>query len=306
MSYQKKPIDAAGSLNRELAQELLDETLLANYVKIEDYLMVALGVRSCSFVTIPAEFPNAGQFGREIDLLCSDELHRLVEAPVEKKPLLIPKLRSRIQEAFKKVVLSSDTYKAHIAWSRKLLLQTVDVEVRPSIHELYLFTNSAVKKQLKRLFALRAVARKKLMFSKGFTESRTNLAYAEELSEDYVNLLGELLGYPSCCVEKYVNDRLGGGLSVETRASVQLKQVDEGMRQLSVYAYFARNFFPCQPTCRNAIEIGKSIFQLLAGINPRLGAVYLQCLRENAKIVEEYPEFAQQYKQKMEKMVGDT
>ena len=303
MSFWKKPIDILDSLKSGLSEELLDESFLTDHVKTEAYLMVVLGVRPCALVTIPAELPDGAELGREIDLLCAEDLRRVTEAPAEKKPLFIPKLRSRIQGSFRKVVFSSAAYKAHVGWSRKLSLQTLDVEVRPSIHELYLFKNLAVGKQLKRLIALRAAARKEFAFSKGFVGTRTNLAYAEELSADYLHSAGKLLGYPPCCVKTYADDRLGGGVNVETRASTQLRQIDEGARQPSVYAYFARNFFPCHPQCRNAIEIGRSALHHLTDVNPKLGAIYFECMRKNAKTVEEYPELTQQYRQKMEKTV---
>lgn len=191
-------------------------------------------------------------------------------------------------------------------WSRRLSLQTVDVEVRPSIHELYVFKNSAVVEQLRRLAVLRAVARKEFASSKGFVSSRTSLAYAEELSSDYLNSAGKLLGYPLCCIKAYVNDRLGGEVNVEARASMQLRQIDEEMRQLSVHAYFVRNFFPCHPTCRNANEVGGSAFRLLTDANSRLGALYFECLRKNATNVEESPELSQLYRQKMEKKVSNN
>ena len=306
MNLWKKPSSVLDSLKNGLSQELLNETLLTDHVKTEDYLMVVLGVRLCSLITIPAEFPNGNELGTEIDSLCAEDLRRVVEAPAEKKALLIPKLKGRIQECYRKVVLSSDAYKAHMSWSRRLSLRTVDIGVRPSIHELYVFKNPAVMKQLRRLAVLRAVARKEFASSKGFVGSRTSLAYAEELSSDYLNSAGKLLGYPLCCIKAYVNDRLDGEVNVEARASMQLRQIDEEIRQLSVHAYFVRNFFPCHPTCRNAIEIGRSSFRLLTDVDSRLGALYFECLRKNAKNVEESPKLSQLYRQKMEKKIKNN
>jgi hypothetical protein len=89
------------------------------------------------------------------------------------------------------------------------------------------------------------------------------------------------------------------------RASNQLRQLGEKERQSYVYAYFVRYFFPCQPQCQSAIEIGRSAFQRLTDIDPKLGAVYFECMRKNAETVMEYPELTQQYGQKMEKTVTD-
>jgi hypothetical protein len=300
----KKQTDLLDSLKSELSEELLDEVLLTDHVKTECYLTAAIGVRSCALVTIPAELPDGAELGRKIDMLCSEDLRKVTEASAEQKPLLIPGLRSKIQESFRRVVLSSASHKAYMNWAKKLSLQTLDVEVRPSIHELYLFKNPAVEKQLGKLTALRASARKQAL-SKGFVGTRTNLAYAEELSADYLYSAGKLLGYPSCCVKAYADDRLGGGVNAETRASTQLRQMGEKERQSSVYAYLVRNFFPCHPQCQSAIKMGRGAFQRLTDVSPKLGAIYFECMRRNAETVMEYPELAQQYKQKMEKTVTD-
>ncbi len=305
MRLRKEHANLLDLLKSGLSEELLNEFLLTDNVKTEGYMMVALGVRPCAFVTIPAELPDGAELGRKIDALCAEDLRKVTEAPREQKPLLIPKLRSRIHESFRKVVFSSASYEAHVNWSTKLSLQTLDFEVRPSIHELYLFTSPAVEKQLKSLITLRILARKKHASLIGSAGTRTSLAYAEELSEDYLSSAGKLLGYPSCCIKAYANDRLGGGVTAEARASMQLRHVDEGKRQSSVYAYFARNFFPCYPQCQNADEIGRRAFQCLADVNSKLGNLYFECMRKNAETVIEYPVLTQQYREKMEKTVTE-
>jgi hypothetical protein len=107
-------------------------------------------------------------------------------------------------------------------------------------------------------------------------------------------------------VKAYSDDRQGNKVNAETRASVQLGQMDEATRQSSVYAYFARNFFPCHPQCQNAIKIGTSTFQRLSDVDPKLGAVYFECMRKNAEAIMEYPELTRHYRQKMEKTVTDS
>jgi hypothetical protein len=301
----KKQADLLDLLKSGLSQELLAESLLTDHAKTEGYLTAALAVRPCTMVTIPAELPDGAELGRKIDMLCSEDLRKVTEATAEQKPFLILKLRRSIQESYRKVVLSSASYRAHLNWAGQLSLRMLDVEVRPSIHELYLFKNPAVEKQLKRLGALRASAKKQAL-SKGFVGTKTNLAYAEELSADYLDCTGKLLGYPSCCVKAYADDRLSGRVNAETRASTELRQIDEKERQFYVYAYFVRNFFPCRPQCQNAIEVGRGALQRLTDVNPKLGAVYLECMTRNAETVMEYPELTKQYKQKMEKTATDS
>lgn len=280
---------------------MLDEPLLLDHVKTEDYLMVALEIRSCSFLTIPAEFQNGDALGRKMDELCVEDLQAVLSATANKKRVLIRRLKKKIRESFKRVVFASAAYKAHIEWSRKLFLQTYDVEVRPSIHELYLFKNSKVKKELRRLMNVRNVARERAALSIDVSRRKTSLAYAEELSSDYLVSVGKLLGYPSCCVERYIHDRLHENASVEIRASKQVKELRKEGEEPDVYAYFARNFFPCEPRCRSASEMGRKTFDLLSVVNPKLGDLYFECVRRNVEMVEKYPELIRQYREKLEK-----
>ncbi len=280
---------------------MLDESLLLDHVKTEDYLMVALEIRPCSFLTIPAEFQNGDELGRKIDELCVEDLQAVLSSTADKKRVLIRRLKKKIRESFKMVVFASAAYKAHTEWSRKLFLQTYDVEVRPSIHELYLFKNSKVKKELRRLMNVRNVARERVMLSVDVSKRKSSLAFPEELSSEYLVSVGKLLGYPSCCVERYIHDRLHENANVEMRASRQVKELKKEGEEPDVYAYFARNFFPCEPRCRSASEIGRKTFDLLSGVNPKLGDLYFECVRGNVEMVEKYPELIRQYGEKLKK-----
>ena len=286
-------------LKGSLSEEMLDESLLLDHVKTEDYLMVALGIRSCSFLTIPAEFQNGDELGKEIDALCRGDFQAVLSATADKKMVLIPKLKKKIRESFKKVIFESAAYKSHMEWARRLFLQTYDIEVRPSIHELYLFNNSRVKKELRRLRNVRNIARKRFALSMGGSARKTGLAFPEELSSDYLVSVGKLLEYPSCCVERYVRDRLRKNATVEMRASRQIKELRKEGEEPDIYAYFVRNFFPCKPRCRSAGEMGRKGFDLLNEVSPRLADLYLECVRKNVEMVERYPELIGQYKEKL-------
>ena len=113
MHFWKRRRDIASLLRGKLFEEILDESLLLNHVKTEDYLMVALEVRPCSFLTIPAEFQNGDELGRQIDELCAEDLQAVLNATADKKAVLIRRLKKKIQESFNKVVFASATYKAH-------------------------------------------------------------------------------------------------------------------------------------------------------------------------------------------------
>jgi len=258
-------------------------------VKIDDYLLVALDVRPCAFLTLPAEFPNGLELGKQIDELCRQDYQTLMDADIYRKAELILKLRDRIREAFRTVVGGSETYRAHLDWAEKLSLQTYETEVRPSVHELYLFKNSRIRKELKKLSEMRRQMREKILKSATHLQSRICLAYPEEGSPEYLAYVGKLLGYPSCCVDGYLNDRLRGSPVVEQRVSGQIRQSKSKVEQ-NTLAFFVKDFFPCSPSCENAIGIGAKAHSVLTSISPRLGEIYLNCTKSNVGTAERYPE----------------
>lgn len=306
LRFSRKSKSVVSLLKGTLSEDLLDGSLLLDYVKTEDYLTVALGIRSCSFLTIPAEFPNGNGMGRKIDELCMEDLQTVLNAPPDKKGVLIRKLKEKIRKSFNEVVFASSAYKAHIEWSKKLYLQTYDFELRPSIHALYLFRSLNVKKELRRLVNVRKAARERAMLSMSVSKRKASLAFPEELSSDYLVSVGKLLGYPSCCVQRYVNDRLLEEVDVEMRASRQVKELQQDGEAPNAYAYFARSFFPCEPRCRRASEMGRRTFGLLSDVDPELGDLYFECLGRNVEMVERYPELTRQYREELRKRAQKT
>ena len=299
MRFLRRPKSVTSLLRGSLSEEMLDESLLLGHVKTEDYLMVALEIRPCSFLTIPAELRNGDTLGKKIDALCAGDLQAVLSAAADEKGALIHRLKATIGESFKRVVFASATYKAHIDWARRLYLRICNVEVRPSIHELYLFKDARVKKELRKLLRIRKAARARVRLSMDAPKTKTCFAFPEELSQEYLSSVGKLLGYPSCCVEKYVRDRLSGEASAEMRASGQIDQSRSEGTEPDTYAYFARNFFPCEPKCRSAGEIGRRTLDLLSGLNPKFGKLYFAGMRKNVEIVENYPELARKHVEKL-------
>jgi len=286
-------------LKEDVAEELLGSPLMLDFVKTEDFLMVALDIRPCSFLTIPAELPNANELGERIDALCMEDFRALKAAPVDNKAILIRKLKEKMQKTFKMVVHNSGTYKAHFDWVRKLNLQTFDFEVRPTIHELYLFKDSSPKGELRKLMNYRRIERERIGVSRAMSGTPSQLAYPEELSFDYVTSIGKLLGYPKCCIERYAHERVHEGISVEMRASKQVEELKRNKEMPDVYVYFVRDFFPCSPNCQNASQIGRKTVEILNSINPRLGSLHFECMRKNLETVKKYPELIKQFRNKM-------
>jgi hypothetical protein len=299
MPFWTKHNKATDLLKEDTVEELLKDPLMLGYVKTEDFLTVALDIRPCSFLTIPAEVPNASEMGEKIDALCGEDFQTIKAAPVDKKVILIGKMKEKLHETFKAVVYNSDTYRAHLDWIRKLGLQTFDFEVRPTIHELYLFKVSSLKGELRKLMNYRRIERERIVASRAMSETPSRLAYAEELSFDYVTSVGKLLGYPICCTDRYATERVHEGISVEMRASKQIEELKRNNEMPDAYAYFARNFFPCSPNCQNASQIGRKTVEILNSINPRLSSLHFECMRKNLEVVEKYSELIRQFRNKM-------
>ena len=281
----------------------MNEPLMLDQVKIDDYLLVAVDVRPCSFVTVPAEFPNGLKMGKQIDELCRQDYQELMNADIYRKAELILKLRNKIREAFKIVVCGSETYRAYSKWAEKLSLQTYEAEVRPSVHELYLFKNLKTRKELKKLTKTRHNLREKILKSAAHPQSKICLAYPEEGSPEYLTYVGKLLGYPPCCVDSYLNDRLRGTPTVEHRVSEQIKELKR-RADPSTFAFFVKDFFPCSPGCENAIEIGARAHSVLGSMSPRLGEIYLNCTKSNMRTAERYPELIKLSKKGLEEQAA--
>ena len=93
--FRRRSKNIASLLEQTLSKEMLNDPLLVGHVKTEDYLMVALGVRSCASITIPAEFPDGNDLGKRIDELCMEDFHALSNASPDRKRALIVKLKKK-------------------------------------------------------------------------------------------------------------------------------------------------------------------------------------------------------------------
>lgn len=299
----RKPEDIFNRLKKDLAEELLNEPLMLDQVKVDDFLLVALDVRPCSFLTVPAEFPNGLELGRQIDEICRQDYQALMDADIYRKAELILNLRNRIRESFKTVVGGSGTYKAHLNWAERLSLQTSETEVRPSVHEIYLFKNTRIREELKKLTKMRQQLREKMLRSATHTQPEICLAYPEEGSPEYLASVGKLLGYPSCCVDRYLNDRLQGSPIVEQRVSEQIRELKSEV-EANTFAFFVKDFFPCSPSCERAIEIGAKGYSVLKSISPHLGEIFLNSTKSNVRTAERYPELIKLSKKGLEEQAA--
>lgn len=291
----------------ELLERFLTDELVLPRTRVEAFLMVALGIKPLSLITLPGELPNGDILGRQIDdryrnALQAGQTGSLLQRTafqiknLGKRPLALK--QQLIREAYSAVVEHSSTYKAHINWARDLGLQTYTWEVRPSIRELYVYKSPSVGEELQDLMAERQRIKEETWKKAGKNTPLSLLVYPEEQSPAYLARLGRLLGYPSCCVQAYLQNRTEN-INVETRASMEVERQSAGAEDMP-WAYFVKNFFPCSPECESAVHLGQHSHQALSAMQPALGELYSRLLRENLQMVRQYPTTINKHIQEVE------
>ncbi len=276
-------------------EELMSDPRLLTRVKIENYLLVHLGLRPCSQVTLPAELPNGEDFGAAIDKRVYPHMSRIAATADPRKRLAaIESVKREMRTAFREVVEASDQYRGHLEWAEALDLRSLSVEVRPTVQELYLFRDKGVGKRLKRLMKERERLRRQVLRRPPPGLGRSRLAYPEEFHGGWLREMGRLLGYPGCCVDRYAADR-EEGVYVEERAAEQVKEAAE-RGAVDPLAYFVGYFFPCRPDCEAALSRGRECRERLRGLDPALGDVYASVVAGNLDRVRRQPQIIAEYK----------
>ena len=273
-------------------EELLEDDRLRLGVKLEDYLLVYLGVRPCSQITIPAELPSGREMGRIIDEIIYPTLLRIRRGDRD----AIGDVKRAMRRAYREVVENSEEYKAHLEWAERLGLRWMMDEVRPTVRELYLYGEGETGRKLRRLMERREKLRREAL--KRPRGLGIYLAYPEELEADWVMEMGGLLGYPECCVERYARER-SMGLEVEERAYRQLEEAEA-----DAMAYFVSYFFPCSPSCPEAVSMGLRCLRLLGELHPRLGELYRGRMEENLELVRRLPTIIREHRAEAERRLS--
>lgn len=273
-------------------EELLEDDRLRLGVKLEDYLLVYLGVRPCSQITIPAELPSGREMGRIIDEMIYPTLLRIRRGDRGG----IGDVKRAMRRAYREVVENSEEYKAHLEWAERLGLRWMMDEVRPTVRELYLYGEGETGRKLRRLMERREKLRREAL--KRPRGLGIYLAYPEELEADWVMEMGGLLGYPECCVERYARER-SMGLEVEERAYRQLEEAEA-----DAMAYFVSYFFPCSPSCPEAVSMGLRCLRLLGELHPRLGELYRGRMEENLELVRRLPTIIREHRAEAERRLS--
>ncbi len=271
---------------------------LSSRLVLEDLLLVSLGIRRAALVTVPAELPDGDVLGAKVDFefrgrvsgVGSDLRARLADTIERRRKDPIAFKIHVLTSSFANNVLSSESYKEHRKAARALGLQVQESEVRPSIREWYISRPQArldLSDLLHRRHEIQKDARRS--FKPGGPVGY--YVYPEERDPAHLRALGELLGYPACCIEAYVAGRLAGdGLTEdmpEKRAARQARDF-KGKPE----AYWVKDFYPCRPDCPEAAARGSKARAALVSADPEFGPAYDALRRENLERVKAGPEFA--------------
>jgi hypothetical protein len=296
---------------------LLNDSRLSARVKLEDYLLVVLGVRQCGQLLIPGEMPDARELMESIDRSYSQKyfegsnprsgpigsffdtikygFYRAAMNPLEYKATLI-------RETLDELLVESENYRAHREWANRLGLDTYESNVRPSINEFFVFSPGQLD-HLQRLARLRREERERTDASEVPSGA---VIFPEQHCEEFVTGLGRVLGYPECCTERYAADRTSGVIP-EVRGAEQLEEVSAETRNQHLPAYFARGFVPCSPMCSSALARGETAVGAFKETDrQRLVPRYEAALESNRKYIERYPELLREHQERLSGELAET
>lgn len=307
------------SMDKGLLKEFMAEQAIPLRAKFDDFLAVALGVRRASQFISPAELPDAAILGSTIDARFRQKMEGRRLPGESLSDFMKNKMgrylrRSRAQEIryrldvlrdmYKDVVENSHSYQTYIGWARKLGLSYKELESRPTIREIYLFKDPDVAVELDELQEMRKDIRWEKTRAPVAGEPAYVRAFPEEQNPAFVKKLGRILGFPACCIERYAFDRESAILTPEQRASNQLVNLVE--EEHDPYAFFTKDFFPCQPDCEEAGQMGRALYEALAAIDSEVAAEYQRHLAENVELVRQYPEIIKKKIEALEKMAASA
>jgi hypothetical protein len=289
-------LGGTGVIEDRVFMELSKAEEIPMRLRIEVFAMVALGLRPLGLIFLPAELPDGSSIGKAIDQKYQDDLREGVSGSLVQRlkfTLLAPgkppvvKKKLLLKQAYISMVQDLPAYKALHTWANKLGLGTCAYEVRPSIHELLIYQTSQVRTTLDELMEERLRIKQEAWARATPYTPYALLTYPEEQVPEYLEKLGLLLGYPQCCIKAYLEDRTND-VNVENRAAADLQSQVE-TQVVDAWAYFVKDFFPCQPTCTAAAAAGKKTYGALEKVSPALAEAYLALLKENQDRILSYP-----------------
>jgi hypothetical protein len=282
-------------LKEDLIDNLIKEVHILERVKIESYIIPYLDLRPVSQITIPAELPEGAEMGQKIDKNAKPMMSKLrsITDP-RRKAVAIQALKKFLGKNFEEIVKDSVTYRAHYKWADEMNLRNSQYQVRPTVHEIYFYKDRESGRKLKKLMKERERLRMKARRNPKPDLGGIQFAYPEEFDEKWILHMGKLLGYPECCSKRYAQDRING-INVEARAANQLNEKINNDIPVDPHAYPLSYFFPCNPSCTNAIKLGLGWKEKLREFDHRIASIYRDQIENNLKMVLKQPELIQRY-----------
>ncbi len=282
------------TMDLSIVEDFIEEKLVSPKAKLEAYLATSLKLRPASQLTIPAEFPTGLEMGQQIDKNVQPHMAQLQQVQdMRARAMAVQALKKLLEKNFETIVESSDEYRVHYDWAKRLELRNNQVKVRPTVHELYLFKDRDTGKHLNKLMSQREKIRRKVQRKPGENVNSIRFAYPEEFDSKWLISLGKELGYPECCVKQYAEDR-EKGVNVEARASKQLIDLVQDT-DIDPHVYYTGYFFPCSPQCENALNQGHKWHDAFYGLHETFGDLYTQNIYVNSELVLKQPELIQKY-----------
>jgi hypothetical protein len=208
--------------------------------------------------------------------------------------------KKTLNDAYDKLVAPSPAYVAHLSWLDRLGLNQLQFKRRPTLREMFIYADRDIRQKVVDLESVASAARNRLTTGKDQDHDQAVMeyVYADEYDREYLQGLGRLLGYPSCCVERYTADRLRGQ-NVEQRAWDQVREMHEQGKPIDVHAYFVKDFFPCTPSCPEAITLGERYAAAYEALSPEIAEIYTGALYQAFEYVQNYPRLIEQHKQRL-------
>ncbi len=305
-------------MDEQVFREFMNEHVIPSRTKMDDFLPVILDLRKVAQIIMPAELPDSGILGATIDdrfrqkmagkRIPGESLGDFIKSKTGKfwRRNRMQDIRFRLQalrDIYADVVEQSQSYRVYVDWIDKLGLKRKELESRPTIREMYIFKDDAVAVELEELQDLRKDIRYDAVRNPDPAIQGSFRVFPEEFNDAYLKKAGSILGFPVCCIDRYVFDRNSGVLSPEVRASNQIKH-SESSDEIDKFAYFTKDFFPCQPDCPEAAELGKAMYDKLQDIDPETAEQYARHLVGNTALVKQYPEIIQKRMSKLKQQAG--
>ncbi|MFO7941592.1 MAG: DUF483 domain-containing protein [Bacillota bacterium] len=299
------------SIDERTLDAFLADARIADRVKIEDYLAVAQGARPTGSLMVPAELPSGDAIRGEIDEVYAKKFYsgggrRGLLGFIERTRLNIRRLITTplafraelIRSSFDEVVANHEEYVAHREWAERLGMSSYQKSLRPSLDDLFVPGSDEALERVSRVMGMRDKIREEAQQHREMSP----VFLPEEMSSIFLDAMGVMLGYPTCCVNAYIADT-EKGLDAGARASEQLAEFEGAVDPA---AYFAAYFYPCRPDCPEALATGRNIRSAVGDLRAGLDEMAELGQRENMEFVLEYREIVRRRQEEIRAKIEEA